>query len=179
MRQARRRQQGVALVIALVVLLVVTIVGVSGLQTTQLEETMATNLRDHDIAFQAAEVALLRGEATAEAVEPGDLAAFDDNANGLFVPAAAGATPRWEGVNWATDETIPEADADLEVAGAAPKFIVEHLGQVVAEEDVLNISNIGEAVGAPTEIFRVTARGTGGSANARVLLQTTYGKIVR
>lgn len=172
------RQRGVALVIALLVLLLVTVIGVSGLQTTQLQESMATNLRDHDIAFQAAEAALLGGETSAEAVEPADLAAFDANANGLYVPAAANATPRWKAADWETDESIPDVDAALG-ASAPPKFIVEHLGQVIAEEDALNLSNIGESVGAPTEIFRVTARGRGGSANARVFLQTTYGKIVR
>jgi Tfp pilus assembly protein PilX len=49
---------------------------------------------------------------------------------------------------------------------------------LVADEDTLNLSNIGQSVGAPTEIFRITALGTGGSERARVLLQATYGKVL-
>jgi Tfp pilus assembly protein PilX len=59
-----------------------------------------------------------------------------------------------------------------------PQYIIEHLTTLVAEDDTLNLSNIGQSVGAPTEVFRITALGTGGSARAQVMLQSTYGRVL-
>ncbi len=60
-----RSQSGVALVVSLLLLLIVTLIGVSGMQTTVLEEKMAGNFKDKNIAFQAAEAALREAEADA------------------------------------------------------------------------------------------------------------------
>ncbi len=51
-------QNGSALIVSLVILLVMTIIGITGMKTTVLEEKMANNFRDKDVAFQAAESAL-------------------------------------------------------------------------------------------------------------------------
>ncbi len=56
-------QAGVVLVIGLIILLVLTLIGVSGMQNTSLEEKMAGNLRDRNLAFQAAEAAMRDAEA--------------------------------------------------------------------------------------------------------------------
>ena len=65
------------------------------------------------------------------------------------------------------------------IAGVAaqPRYIVEFIKTVVSDEDRLNLDNIGQDTGSGrTQIFRVTAFGTGGTENAHVLIQTTYGK---
>ena len=51
---SRKKQLGVALFISLVLLLVLTIIGVSAVQTTSLEERMARNTHDNVLAFQSA-----------------------------------------------------------------------------------------------------------------------------
>jgi type IV pilus assembly protein PilX len=174
-----RRQEGVALFIALVVLLIITILGVSGLQTTTLEERMAAAARDRDIAFQAAEAALSQAEQFIETLGPGDLAQFQNNADGLYVPPGdAVSGERWETVDWNGGNAITVATAVPGQVAAQPRYIVEHVTTLVADEDTLNLSNIGQSVGAPTEIFRITALGTGGSERARVLLQATYGRVL-
>ncbi|MFT7468329.1 MAG: Tfp pilus assembly protein PilX, partial [Candidatus Pseudothioglobus sp.] len=39
------------------------------------------------------------------------------------------------------------------------------------------LENIGQGIGAIThEVFRITVYGTGGSNNAHVMIQSTYGK---
>ncbi|MGA8260303.1 MAG: PilX N-terminal domain-containing pilus assembly protein [Arenicellales bacterium] len=53
--RAPASQQGIVLVIGLVFLLVLTIIGITSLRTTTLEERMAGNLQQHTIAFQDAE----------------------------------------------------------------------------------------------------------------------------
>ena len=58
-----------------------------------------------------------------------------------------------------------------------PKFMIEHVKTVVSDQDRLNLDNIGQDTGTGrTQVFRITAYGTGGSASAHVMIQTTYGK---
>jgi type IV pilus assembly protein PilX len=55
-------QSGVVLLVSMIMLLLLTIIGITGMQTTGLEEKMAGNMRDHNVAFQAAETALRDAE---------------------------------------------------------------------------------------------------------------------
>lgn len=173
------RQQGVALFISLVVLLIITILGISSLQTTSLEERMAAGARDRDLAFQAAEAALISGEQFIETLGPGSLGQFSANSNGLFVPADSGDPPRWETVDWKGDGTIPASGANIAGVSSQPRYIIEHVSTIVTADDELNVSNVGAPIGAPTEIFRITAYAQGGSARAVVMLQATYGRILQ
>ncbi len=59
----RFKQQGSVLIISLVLLLVLTILGISGMDNTIMEEKMAGNLYQSNIAFQNAETALRYAEA--------------------------------------------------------------------------------------------------------------------
>lgn len=52
------RQQGAALVISLIFLVMLTMLGVSVASNNTLQERMASNTRQHDLAFQQAEAAL-------------------------------------------------------------------------------------------------------------------------
>jgi len=61
------RCKGVALPVALIFLLVLTVIGISSLGTNILEEKMAANSLNREIAFQAAESALREGERQVEA----------------------------------------------------------------------------------------------------------------
>lgn len=55
-------QSGAVLIISLIMLLLLTLIGASGMQSASLEEKMAGNIRDRNIAFQAAESALRDAE---------------------------------------------------------------------------------------------------------------------
>ncbi len=55
----KKNQTGAVLIVSLVMLMLVTLIGVSGMQTTILEERMSSNYRDQNTAFQAAEATLL------------------------------------------------------------------------------------------------------------------------
>ncbi|MEJ2130590.1 MAG: PilX N-terminal domain-containing pilus assembly protein [Gammaproteobacteria bacterium] len=167
-----------ALFISLVVLLIVTIVGVSAVRTTTLEERMAANARDRDIAFQAAEAALLSAEDFIEGLEPADIPSFLANTAGRYVPAAPGDVPRWDEVDWDGDATIPQPADPLPGVYDQPRFIIEHITQLAPDEDELNLSNLGGTTGAITDIFRVTARAQGGTRYAEVMLQSSYGKVL-
>ncbi len=57
----RQRQKGAVLVVSLMILLVLTLIGVTAMTTSTLEERMAGNLKDVNLAFQAAESTLRDG----------------------------------------------------------------------------------------------------------------------
>ena len=59
--RCKRRQQGMALVVSLVLLVVVTLVGLAGMRGTVMQERMAGGAYDRETAFQAAEAALALG----------------------------------------------------------------------------------------------------------------------
>ncbi|MCG8432639.1 MAG: PilX N-terminal domain-containing pilus assembly protein, partial [Gammaproteobacteria bacterium] len=58
-----QQQQGAILVFCLIFLTVLTMMGVSGMESTTLEERMSANMVDKERAFNAAETALQAGEA--------------------------------------------------------------------------------------------------------------------
>jgi type IV pilus assembly protein PilX len=79
---ARRRQGGAVLVVGLIILVILTLLGVQAMRSNVLQERMAGNMRERNLAFQAAESALRLGEAngpfdSANADLAGDLANWD------------------------------------------------------------------------------------------------------
>lgn len=54
----RKRQAGVALVVALVLLVLVTLVGLAAIRGTTMQQKMTTNFYDRELSFQSAEAAL-------------------------------------------------------------------------------------------------------------------------
>ena len=62
MQAIMKKQTGVVLVVGLVFLLVMTIIGVTAIQSSTMQERMAGNASDRNLAFQSAETALKRGE---------------------------------------------------------------------------------------------------------------------
>src|SRR5690625_630691 len=53
-----QRQRGVALVVALILLIVITLVGLAAVSGTIMQNKMASNLYDREVAFQSSEAGL-------------------------------------------------------------------------------------------------------------------------
>jgi len=56
------RERGAVLIVALIMLLLLTIIGLSSMRGTSLQENMAGNMRDSNLSLQASEAALRKGE---------------------------------------------------------------------------------------------------------------------
>lgn len=65
-----RQQSGVVLVISLIMLLALTLIGITSSSVTGLEEKMAANSKNKNLAFQAAEAALRAAETSLGANKP-------------------------------------------------------------------------------------------------------------
>lgn len=167
------QQQGSALIIGLIMLVVLSMIGLSSLQTTMLQERMAGNLRDRSLAFEAAEVALREGEMVARRD-------FVPNAAPGSAFSGPGLFDRMEGNPVAldlTDLTDPDGQIDyMEDNGVAidvvdqtflpPRYIVER-----QESWPLTLGSGADTVNI--ESFKITALGFGGTADAVVILQST------
>jgi type IV pilus assembly protein PilX len=175
-----RHQRGVALFISLVLLLILTILGVSAVQTTSLEERMARNSNDWLLAFQAAESALRDAEDFIETVTA--TAPFTTaGTNGLWEVSGVGEVDRWEVEgNWTGGGSV-EAPTDVRAVPTqpAPRYMIEHMATLIRDENAYQVGDpyLGGTADR-VEIFRVTALGTGGSPNAQVMLQSTYGRVL-
>ncbi|SER12540.1 type IV pilus assembly protein PilX [Amphritea atlantica] len=81
----KNREQGAVLIIALIFVLILTLIGVSSMQGTTLQEKMSGNLRDRSVAFNAAEAALREGENSAyDSYDNGTLEYIGDSVSGSY-----------------------------------------------------------------------------------------------
>lgn len=180
--KAARRSRGVALFISLVLLLVLTIIGVSSVQTTSLETRMARNEHDALLAFQSAESALRDAERFLQTINSvNDTEAFTSGgAGGLWDVADPGQPDRWDvEANWAAGGGNVVADTELgDVVAEPPRFMIEHLANIRRVENPYQIQSDYPDSNDRLAMFRITAIGVGGSANARVMLQSTFGRLV-
>jgi len=171
-------QAGVVLVVSLIILLLLTIIGLSAMQTTALEEKMAGNLRDKDLAFQAAESALRVAELKAAEVSlPIYRSAFTNTGadGGLGL-----------GSGFYTDTpTISLADTDISVdsfwsSNPVATSMVTGLGinapvYIIQRLPVFFPLGNARVVGTNSityQPYKITVRATGGTTNAVVILQS-------
>ncbi len=170
----RRRQKGAVLIVSLVFLLVITMLAVGGMQNTMLEEKMAGNSSDRNLAFQSTESAVREAEVFVEGIV--SLGNFGDS-GGLRGRTAAEPS-FYDQSTWNDSGNYVEADTDFG-SYEEPRYYVKHVTTVVGTEGSLNMSGYGDNKGTgDVTIFRITARGTGASADsAEVILRTQYGRI--
>lgn len=169
------KQQGIVLVISLVILLLLSIVGINAMMTTSLDERMSANLKDHNTAFQAAEAALREGEGVVNALVT--LSDFNNDGDGGMYSMTAAKDSPWQTIDWTTSTQLRTLTTTIAGLANQPRYIIEHFTAVVSEEEALNLMNVGESTGGGgTEVFRITAWGVGTTATSQVILQTTFAK---
>ena len=164
------QQKWAALVISLIVLLILTLLSVTTLQTVSMEERMAGNMRNKNLAFQAAETALRAGE---KYLSNATLDPFDGTTPGLYQPSLC-LEPCWEEVNWSDFSKIKAYNGtldggDLNDLASPPAYIIEEVSVDATSGGTLE-------AGTPKEgkLYRVSSRGVGGTDRAVVMVQSVY-----
>lgn len=171
------RQNGVALVVALIFLLILTLLGVAAMSTTALEEKMAGNIKDQNTAFQSVESALTVAENTiGSAISVNLVVATASVTNdGLHKPGTT--TPRWSD---ATSPNVWDTGSDYRTltgfsgVSSPAKYIIEDLGEIVDTNGELTMPTEYRSKGK--QLFRITARGPGGTPYSISMVQSTYEK---
>lgn len=167
-------QRGSVLIVSMLMLLVLTIIGITAMGTSTLEEKMAGNSRDQNLAFQAAEAGLRDAEAYVDGMA--SAAAFNGSVAGLYNTTTALAPNIYSDSTWAGSASRAYSGSTITGVKTKPQYIVEFIstaGKTNPELETCYGCSTGE--GQVTNV-RITARGTGGTDNATVLLQEYYGK---
>lgn len=180
--QFPRRQKGVVLFVSLILLLILTLLGVTLARTQTVEERLAQNEDNHQIAFQAAEAALHAGMAdmAAGSYNSGAVqltpALFSQNTGGFYdltsgnepsqltVPSESIANV----VNWSNPALVLAYDgpalSNLPALAQVPVFLIEKLPQ----------TSLPASGCASAQAYRVTAHGFGADGTAGATLQQIF-----
>lgn len=163
-----KSEDGLVLVVGLVILVVLTLIGVTAMRSTSLEEHMAGNMQDRDQAFQLAEAALRQGENRILNGPPhiGDTGYYNAGTD----PATQ--APRWLQF-YGVGQTPPSGGvSSLAVScpsghtcGSATYFI-EKLHTTPFDASASITQNY--------DVYQVTAQGIGPDGKTVVVLQSTY-----
>lgn len=173
----RQNQQGAVLLVGLIMLLLLTVIGLSSIRGSELQERMAGNMRDHNQAFQAAEAALRHGEGylNGASVSPIDAATKIGYYDDLNKPGGSISRPvNWTSVEWLARGSQLTADT-LSGLYTQPLYALERVTVSTLA------SNPGGAVDLESldkmsemEYYRVTSKGQGGTQDSEVILQSTF-----
>ena len=166
------KQKGAVLFVGLMMLLVMSLIAITSMQGAILEERMAGNTRDSLVALQSAEAALQAGEAFLD-VGAFNLSDFDnDGTDSLYDNSDQ---ELWQSISWQDSSSTRYMAFNPSNVNTEPRFIVQHISETQVAPKLI-VENYGEGEASKTiELFRVTARGTGGSDNTEVILQSVYG----
>ncbi|MFM9901514.1 MAG: PilX N-terminal domain-containing pilus assembly protein [Polaromonas sp.] len=192
---AAHLQNGVSLIIVMIVLTVVSLLGVAGIQISSLAEKSARNDRDLQIAMQAAEAALL--DAEFDIIGPGSStrrAVFDDdtafvegcgtagNSRGLcLLRTAPNIKPAWltvdftvTGNNAATTEfgaftgrSFASGTAGIQPS-KLPRYVIEPMNTTVGASEARSRD---EKTQGAYKLYRITAMGFGPRDDIQAVLQ--------
>ncbi len=178
-----RGQRGMTLLVGLVMLVLLSLLAIYGARTVIMENIMARNTRDRDLAFQSAEAAMRDAEARIAAYDasfagtglidhhPVDPVTKVPDDLDLIVKGTTAAY--WTGTyRWAAGNTIEMRDTDGSYSGtlsSLPRYVVERL------PDISNGNTCPSSSATyDRRRYRVTAMAVGRSADTRVMLQSEY-----
>jgi type IV pilus assembly protein PilX len=172
-RNFTHRQTGAALVVSLILLSLLTVLAMSASQTTRMQERMAGNARDTDLAFQAAEAGVRRAEryiADLTAQPNAGSAATSMVYQKGIMPTDLSNKPEafWSDATTGYGKVYGTSGVDLAGVVEDPRYIIEEAAFIK--------DDLTEGSGPPTGkvFYRTTARAKGGTDTAIAVVQTTY-----
>lgn len=123
--QARllKQQRGMTLIVGLIMVLLMTVVGMAAIRGSNMQELMAGNMRDRNLAFQAAEAGLRQGE---NLLTNATLPAFDGTRVGLYQAINNSRnTGFWDSYSWNTASAT--TSMSLEYVNTQPRYVIEEV----------------------------------------------------
>lgn len=167
----RRKQRGAILVTSLLLLIILTVLGVAMMRMTSMQERMAGNTRDMNLALQGAEAALRDGEDRLSPVNlvnrPVALAgAGCEFCTRNALPIAIDDPTQFD---WTTaQEYGVDGAQDIDGLAEDPRYTIAEIGFVLDNRLTGQDPPIGR------DFYQITGRSTGASGQANAVLQTTF-----
>ena len=184
----QHNQQGAVLITGLIFMVVLTLLAVASMRNTGLEEKMAANAQNQNMAFQAAEAALRQGLSQIYSGTITSASGFTPGCTtvapmGLCMPSAPGVAPIWTiqfpfgqttqtAIGVATFSGTPLKDVANQPLANQPQYIIELLPSIPCPNCSMGT---GRGAVAGTAIpYRITARGWGMAPEAQATTQATF-----
>lgn len=188
---ARRGQRGAILIVSIIILLVMTMVGVSSMMSTTLQERMSGSSRQRTVARQTAEAALRAAEAfmRANITSTPTLSNFDGSTAGLYAnatfygqinqlkPAEGTGNPLGDLTdqdNWTAGNSIGVTGLSSDITAADPRYIVEYLGRDEGPAVIEPFDPNKAVENLDPHIFRIVAIGWARDTNIYSVLQSSF-----
>ncbi len=189
-------QSGATLIIALIILVIMSLISISNMQSSTMQERMAANNRQKTIARQAAESAMREAEdwIAANVFQTGHLQQFDGK-NSLYsevdvqpglAASSLNATLKdnygaalledpdtWKNIG---KQTITGKQLAEHGLSKSPRYVIEYLGRDKggAGVTVTEMGGYDQELNTNPHIFRITAIGWGKDENIYALTQSTF-----
>ena len=166
-----QRQGGMTLIVGLIMVLLMTLVGMAAIRGSNMQELMAGNMRDRNLAFQAAEAGLRDGE---NLLTNATIPVFDGTTVGLYQAMDDSSnTGFWDTYGW--NAASSTTSMGLEYVTSQPRYVIEEVTSTsTLSADGGAIDFAATLKTEDTVFYRVTSRGEGGTDGAVVILQSTY-----
>lgn len=170
-----RREHGLVLVVGLVILLILTLISVTAMRGTSLEEHMAGNMQFRNQAFQLAEAALREGELQIRNGPPAP------GTNGYcsqpLDPPPDPANPRW--ITFYGVGVSPPTSSAGECKPVCASFGcsdgTSDGASYLIEKTIAAPTNLNNPANAQSNVYyRITAEGVGRDGKTVAVLQSTY-----
>lgn len=168
------RQRGVILAITLIILVIITLLATVGLRSTTLEERMAGNNRNSNLAFQQAEATLRQAESVLEGSSSARII-INGLSNAITMndgtPVNCVVTGNGKDFTNQADWTSAPLPCAYDVSAAdtiarASNYFIEYL-----RDERTMIGGGSEAIEC---FYRITAQGYGADANSNATVQSIY-----
>ncbi|WP_052064110.1 pilus assembly PilX family protein [Acidihalobacter prosperus] len=163
------RERGFALVVSLLILVILTLLGVSMFGNVGLQERMAGNTREKNRAFAAAQTALQYAQWWLTQGANATQGVVCNNAPSPSAPirVCSNQLSSATTVPWTTASTYQpqsgvmtfSSSGGVNTYNSAPQFYIQY---------------IGPGIGTGGSLYRITAWGSGGNANAVAVVQSVY-----
>jgi type IV pilus assembly protein PilX len=178
----KSRQSGTALITSLLLLLVMTVLGVVMMRTSVMQERMAGNTRDLNMALQGGEAGLRYGEAVLDA-----LAAQPDPSTAVpcvvvcatnVLPVAVYDPAQFDWLNSNNSTKYGQGGVVATLTGAAgtgklnvePRYTIEYAGFIPDNKELPPTSTDGR------DVYQVTSRSTGASGLTNTVVRSTFAR---
>lgn len=180
----RVNQHGASLIMVMMILIIVSLLGVGGAQIALMSERGARNDRDMQVAWQAAEAALIDAEFDMTNDASTRKSLFDGKNRTAFVPGCGNSgtsvglcavttsgKPAWLIVDFTdTDSDAPT----IEFGAISGRDFPVGAGVQPAKRPRYIIELVEDPLDKKSLVYRVTAMGFGPRADIQAMLQTIY-----
>ena len=163
-------QRGAALILSLLMLLVLTLLAISSMQGTVMQERMVSAEREGMLSLEIAESAVRDAEAYVDGLNT--ITGFNGT-NGLF--GIGNATPdplaaaTWSGTNVRDADTVTVNGITV-----TPRYFVAHVGDAEAKENLMIGQGYGGPVATEAQAFKIVAWSPGVTGESQRVIESFY-----